>query len=160
MQYIGKFQGRGIYWLDYDHFSSELPDGNWICLAVANQEPDFELFEKFVKLSVSKGILEFKGHGKSGEIIHDWFDDIISLMMIMDGHSEIDVMTTWHNDETLANSFWQCFHATCLPETADFDNLKIICTDLDGINRTEELKIYTGKFEEGWLPISGRQQFL
>ncbi len=67
----------------------------------------------------------------------------------MEHHNETGVMTTWHNDETLADTFWQCFFATCLPETADLDNIKIICTDLDGVNRAEELKSYIKEFELG-----------
>jgi len=73
-------------------------------------------------------------------------------METMENHNEIDVMTTWHNDQTLADAFWQCFFATCLPDTTDYGNIKIICTDLDGINRVEELKNYLKEFELGWLP--------
>src|SRR5690606_41709256 len=40
----------------------------------------------------------------------------------------------------------------CLPETADLDNIKVVCTDLDGINRIDELKKYLKEFELGWLP--------
>lgn len=74
------------------------------------------------------------------------------IMETMENHHEIGVMTTWHNDQTLADAFWQCFFATCLPDTADHDHIKIVCTDLDGINRTEELRSYIKKFETGWLP--------
>lgn len=30
--------------------------------------------------------------------------------------------------------------------------MKVVCTDLDGINRTDELKNYIKEFELGWLP--------
>lgn len=152
MQNIGKYFGRQIYWLNYDKFSDQLPDKYWVCLAVANQQPDLDKFDNFVRTAIAKDILEFKGHGKFGEKLHDLFDETMEVMETMEDHNEIGVMTTWHNDETLAETFWQCFFATCLPETADLDNIKIICTDLDGINRTEELKSYIKEFELGWLP--------
>jgi len=149
---IGKYFDRQVYWLDYDNFADQIPDKNWVCLAIANNQPDIDKFDKFVRTSVSRNILEFKGHGQFGEELHDHFDQNMVIMETMENHPEIDVMTTWHNDETLADTFWQCFFATCLPETADLDNIKVICTDLDGINRTDELKNYIKEFELGWLP--------
>jgi hypothetical protein len=152
MTLIGKYYEREIYCLDYNKFENELPDDNWICLSISNIEPNVEKFEKFVRKSIEKGILEFKGHGKFGEKLHDLFDETMVEMEVVEEHSEIGVMTTWHNNETLADTFWQCFFATCLPETSDLDNIKIVCIDLDGINRTEELKSYLKEFELGWLP--------
>ncbi len=74
MQNIGKYFDRQIYWLDYDNFSNELPDKDWVCLAISNIEPDIDTFDKFVRISISKNILEFKGYGKFGEKLHDLFD--------------------------------------------------------------------------------------
>ena len=152
MQYIGKYFDRQIFWLDYDKFADQLPDKDWVCLAIANNQPDRDTFEKFVRCSILRNILEFKGHGQFGEMLHDLFDETIATMETTESHDEIEVMTTWHNDETLADTFWQCFYATCLPDTADFDNIKVICTDLEGINRTKELEDYIVEFELGWLP--------
>jgi len=73
-------------------------------------------------------------------------------MEVVESHSETEVMTTWHNDESLANSFWQCFFATCLPETTNYEKLKIVCTDLDGIDRKDELAHYLSQFKQGWIP--------
>lgn len=152
MQNIGNYYERQVYWLDYDNFSNELPDKDWVCLAIANIEPNADKFDKFVRTSISKNMLEFKGHGKFGEKLHDLFDETMVVMETMENQSEIGVMTTWHHDEIIAETFWQCFFATCLPETADPNNIKIICTDLDGVNRAEELKRYIKEFELGWLP--------
>ncbi len=152
MQSIGKYFNRQIYWLDYNNFADLLPDKDWVCLVISNIEPDIATFDKFVRTSISKNILEFKGHGIFGEKLHDLFDKTIVEMEVIEKHPEIGVMTTWHNDETLADVFWQCFFATCLPETADCDNIKIVCVDLDGINRTDELQSYLKEFELGWLP--------
>jgi hypothetical protein len=152
VQFIGKYRDRQIFWLDYENYSDQLPDKDWICLAISNKQPNIETFDKFVRTSISKNLLEFKGHGKYGEELHDNFDQVVSIMLSMENQTDIDVMTTWHNDETLADTFWQCFFATCLPDTADFDNIKIVCTDLDGVNKIEELKNYIIEFELGWLP--------
>jgi hypothetical protein len=152
MRSIGKYFDRQIYWLDYDKFPNQLPDKDWVCLATANHPPDIKKFDEFVRTSIAKGILEFKGHGNFGEKLHDLFDEIMVVMETMEEHAEIGVMTTWHNDETLADVFWQCFFATCLPETTDFDNIKIVCTDIDGIDRSDDLKAYIKEFELGWLP--------
>lgn len=152
MQKIGKYIERTIYWLDYENFADQLPDKNWVCLAISNNEPDIDKFEKFVRACISKNILEFKGHGKFGEKLHDIFDEIIVGMQVIENHPKINVVTTWHNDETLADVFWQCFFATSLPDTTNFDKIKIVCIDFDGIDRTEELKSYLKEIELGWLP--------
>ena len=152
MNQIGKYFDRQVYWLDYDNFADQIPDKNWVCLAIANNQPDIDKFDKFVRTSISRNILEFKGHGQLGEELHVHFDQNMVIMEVLENHPAIDVITTWHNDETLADSFWQCFFATCLPDTADLDNIKVICTDLDGINRTDELKSYIKEFDLGWLP--------
>ncbi len=155
MDYIGQHFDRKVYWLDYDKFSADkLPDKDWICLAVANTNPDSYNFDKFVRASIDSGIVEFKGHGTFGEKLHDLFDETMSVMEVMEKHSEIGVMTTWHNRQTLADAFWQCFFATCLPDTVDYDNIKVVCTDLDSVDRRQELKDYLDRFNKGWLPSS------
>jgi hypothetical protein len=152
VQTVGKYFNRQIFWLDYNNSSNQLPGKDWLCLAIANNEPDENKFDKFVRDAISKNILEFKANGQFGELLHDLFDQTMVIMETMEQHKAIDVMTTWHNDETLADAFWQCFFATCLPGTTSQNDIKIICTDLDGINRTEELKNYLKEFESGWLP--------
>lgn len=152
MQSIGKYLDRQIYWLDYNNFNDKLPDNDWLCLAISNNEPDVDKFDKFVRISISKNIIEFKGHGKFGEKLHDLFDETMVEMEVIENHNEIEVMTTWYNNETLADVFWQCFFVTCLPDTCDLDNIKVVCVDLDGINRTKELQSYIKEFELGWIP--------
>lgn len=131
----------------------KMPESNWICLMTSSEsKPDPDKFDRFTREAIKNGILEFKGHGKFGELLHDWFDEVMVLMETVENHSEIEVMTTWHNDVSLADTFWQCFFATCLPETTDYKKLKIVCTDLDGIDRKDELANYLNQFKEGWLP--------
>ena len=153
MNKIGTYQNRKVYYSDYKNLiNGNMPNGNWICFAISNIEPNSDDFETFVRASIKNDILEFKSCGTWGEKLHDWFDEIASIMESMENHPEIETMTTWHNNESIADVFWQCFFATCIPEHADFDNLKIICTDLENVNRIEELKDYISRFENGWLP--------
>jgi len=152
MRNIGKYFDRQIYWLDYDNITDQLPDKDWVWLAISTIELDIDTFDKFVRTSIAKNILKLKGHGKFGEKLHDIFDETIVEMDVIEKHPEIGVMTTCHNYETLADIFWQCFFTTYLPETADFYNIKIVFVDLDGTNRTEELQSYLKEFELGWLP--------
>lgn len=154
MKKIGAYWNREIYWSKYsDLLNNELPNSDWICLFTCSKsKPSEKEFNQFTRLAINNKILEFKGHGKYGETLHDWFDETLIVMETMENHPEIEVMTTWHNKETLADTFWQCFFATCLPDSTNYKNLKIICSDLDGINRTIELEDYLERFKKGWLP--------
>lgn len=154
MEILGKYKNREVIWIEYSKLlKNQMPSSNWICLLTSSiNKPNIENFDKFTRASIKNGILEFKGHGRYGEILHDWFDETMLIMNIMENHPEMDIMTTWHNKESFADAFWQCFFATCLPDTADYKSLKIICSDLDGTNRINELRKYIHKFEQGWLP--------
>ena len=105
MDRLGQYSARQVYWLDYKQYADELPAEDWICLAISNTRPDKDTFDKFVRTSIEKGIHEFKGHGKFGELLHDLFDETMVYMETIEGHPESEVMTTWHNDETLADTF-------------------------------------------------------
>ncbi|MGB1004687.1 MAG: DUF7684 family protein [Salibacteraceae bacterium] len=154
MNEINTYQNRKVVWISYNELlEGYFPKGDWICLMTCSEfKPDSDKFDRFTRSAIKSGILEFKGHGKFGELLHDWFDETMVIMETIENHSEVDVMTTWHNDESLADAFWQCFFATCLPEATDYEKLKIVCTDLDGIDRKEELANYLSRFEQGWLP--------
>lgn len=153
MKLIGTYQTRQVFWFDYDQFPlDKLPKENWLCLATSDIDPNDEKYERFVRYSIDNGILEFKGHGKIGEKLHDIFDEIMVDIEISKNIETIDIATTWHNDETLAETFWQCFYATTLPTRADLDNISIVCTDIKGNDRTNELKEILGRFENGWIP--------
>ena len=154
MNEIGSYQNRKIIWSDYaELLHGTMPKDPWICLCTSSlKKPDFDKFDEFTRKSIQNGLLEFKGHGIYGELIHDLFDETAAIMVAIEKHPEIETMTTWHTDETLAYTFWQCFFATCLPKNTNQENLTIVCTDLDGINRTAELAEYMNRFKKGWLP--------
>ena len=137
MNEIKTYQNRKVVWADYSELlNGKMPESDWICLMTSSEsKPDSAKFDRFTREAIKSGILEFKGHGNFGELLHDWFDETMVIMETMENHSEIEVITTWHNDESLADTFWQCFFATCLPETTDYEKLKIVCTDLDGIDK-------------------------
>ena len=152
MTKIGSLQGRTVYWIDYSKFDfSNLPKENWLCMARCDKKPDLKKFESFVSKSIDHQILEFKGFGAFGEYLHHYFDDAI-IETHTNSDKYLDIATTCHTDETYADTFWQCFFATTLTGCTDFDNITIVCTDLDGNNRSEELKEYLNKFREGWIP--------
>lgn len=154
MEYLGVHNNRKVYWWNYseDNFK-ELPDDNWVCFSIENGLPEEKLFEKFVRETIKKGILEFKAYGKLSTHLDDDFDSVMVQMKYIENHSkEIDIMTTWHDKEGLASAFWQCFHATCLPDTANLDNLKIVCFHFDNVDFQSEFKNYLKRFNEGWLP--------
>ncbi|AWH86070.1 hypothetical protein HYN59_13535 [Flavobacterium album] len=152
MKLLSTYNNQKVCWIDYADLPEQLPANNWICLAIANNVPDDDIFEAFVNASVANGLLEFKAWGKYGELLHDNFDSIVSFIEVMEGHPKIEVVTTWHNDQSLADVFWQCFFATSLPENVDLNNLTVVCTDLDGIDRSNELEEHIGQFKQGWLP--------
>lgn len=153
MIFIDSYQGRKVFWFDYKNFEiDQLPKENWICFAISEYIPENGDFKKFVRASIKCGILEFKGAGKYGELLHCVFDDILVETEISNKIDFIDITTTGHNDEPLADAFWQCFFATTLPNNADFDNISIVCLDIGGRDRVVELKTYLDKFRKGWTP--------
>ena len=154
MTELGTYHNRKVIWTNYSELlNGNMPKSDWICLFTSSKsKPNYDEFDNFTRKSISNGLLEFKGHGIYGELLHDWFDETASIMVTMEKHPEIETMTTWHNDETLADVFWQCFFATCLPDETNYENLKVICIDLDGINRKQELAEYLERFKKGWLP--------
>jgi hypothetical protein len=157
MNEINIYQNRKIVWINYDELlEGKMPESDWICLMTSSEsKPDSNKFDRFTRGAIKNGILEFKGNGEFGELLHDWFDETMVILETMENHSVLEVMTTWHNNESLADAFWQCFFTTSLPETIDYEKLKIVCTDLDGLDRTEELSNYINRFEQGWLPNDG-----
>ena len=153
MKLIGTYQTRKVFWFDYDQFQlDQLPTKDWLCSAISDVDPNDAKYRKFVQYSIENDILEFKGFGKFGEQLHDIFDEIIIDLEISNNFDTIDIATTWHINETLADTFWQCFFATTLPMRADLDNISIFCTDIKGGDRTNQLKEFLERFENGWIP--------
>ena len=107
-----------------------------------NNNPNNDHFDRFIRASIQREILEFKAQGSFGELAHDLFDETVVQMEVVENHSQIDTMTTWHNDEDIEDVFWQCFYATVLPERADLESLTIVCTDVDGVDRRQEIREY------------------
>ena len=125
---IGTYQNRKVIFVAYNELlEGDMPTSDWICLAISNNDkPNKQEFFHFARKAIVNGISEFKGQGIYGETLHHYFDDTMVTMETLENHEEIMVMTTCHNDESLADTFWQCFFCTCLPETTDFDNIKIL----------------------------------
>jgi len=60
---------------------------------------------------------------------------------------EIDVATCGNNEDSLRDVFWNCFFATALPAHTDYARLTVVCTDLDGVDRSTELYEYMTAFQ-------------
>ena len=151
---LGRHINNDIYYFSPEtHSLDDLPNDNWICLAIANQDFDKSFFEQFVVFSADRGLLEFKGQGKFGELLHDYFDEVI-LEYEFQKDIETDIMTTWYNDKRndLANSLWDCFHAHILPDDTDFTKTKIVCISFDTNNYKIALIDIISRLNEGWIP--------
>jgi len=153
MNYIGQYFDRKIYWFDYQSLLiDDLPTSDWIMLAISNHVVDIDKFTNFAIASIDRGLLEFKGAGSQGESLHHIFDTIMVNLEIDEKRPFIDIGTTGSSDESLDYTFWQCFYTTALPDRSNFDDLKVVCFDLDSIDRRDELNRYIKQFESGWTP--------
>lgn len=152
MEKIGTHFGREVFYIDYFQIQDLSRTDNWICFAMAESSFDEGKFNLFAKTCINNGLLEFKAQGKYGEKLHDLFDLVMVKMEVDEGHPDIDICTTGDNETDLASAFWECFFASALPEHANYDDLKIVCVNIDGKDRRAELKVLLDKFEEGWLP--------
>ena len=152
MEKIGTHFGREVFYIDYfqDHDLSKID--NWICFAISDSSFEEEKFNKFARNCIINGFLEFKAQGKYGEELHNSFDLVMVKMEVDEGHPDIDICTTGDNETDLANAFWECFFASVLPEHANYDDIKILCVNIDGKDCRAELNVLIHKFEEGWLP--------
>ena len=54
---IGKYYERETYYLELrEGYENYLPNGNWICFAIANEKPEKEILENFIRNSIGKVI--------------------------------------------------------------------------------------------------------
>ena len=85
MQKIGKYYERETYYLELkEGYENHLPNGNWICFAIANEKPERSKLEKFIRNSIKNDLFEFKGQGNFGEYLHDCFDEEMVSMEVME----------------------------------------------------------------------------
>lgn len=151
---IGRHFNNDIYYFSPEvHSLDELPNDNWICIGIANEDFDKLFFENFIVFSAERGLLEFKGQGTFGELLHDYFDEVI-VEYEFQKDIETNIMTTWYNDKPndLANSLWECFYINILPDNTDFTKTKIVCINFDTNNYKIALKEIIEKLNEGWIP--------
>lgn len=156
MESLGRYNDRQVFWLDFIEESfHELPESDWICFGMSNENPFKEPLSinltKFCGIAIDRGVLEFKTFGKESSMFDDFFDFEVVAKNIERGE-DFFVNTTWHDKESLASAFWQCFHATCIPDNADHGNLKVVCVHFENIDKRQELKGFLEKFNKGWLP--------
>ena len=152
MEKIGSHFEREVYYSNYiQNYDLSLID-NWICFAISNSDFEKGKFEDFAKNSINNGLLEFKAQGTHGENLHIDFDLIMVKMEVDEKHPPIDICTTGDNETDLENAFWECFYASALPDHADYENIKILCVNIDGKYYKARLQSLMRKFNQGWLP--------
>ncbi|MFB6344089.1 hypothetical protein ACE1ET_20390 [Saccharicrinis sp. FJH62] len=157
MDYLGKHYGFDTYYLDLmgENYNDVLPKNNWFGFAIANNNFDnseTSTITKFLRHSIDRGILAFHGQGLYGGKIHLTLDLLITQMEVNENYSEIDITTTGDNDTDLANGFWECYGAACLPDRTDYDTVKLVCMSFDQTNYMKELISLLQRFKDGWLP--------
>jgi hypothetical protein len=157
MEYLGKHYNFETYYLSIDEedINMVLPKKNWYCCAIANSDFDDQVnsrIHNFIRTSIDRDILSWHGLGKYGQKLHLTFDLIMTQMEIEYNHSEIDVTTVGEENIDIADGFWNCYGASCLPERAEYETVKLICVSFDNHNYKEELKNLINKFNADWLP--------
>ena len=153
MKLIKNQHGHDVFWWDFENSSlGSLPKENWVCLIVANTRPDINKFCAFVKFTIDNGIVSFISCGKFGEFLQGLFDEIIDELEVLENKTQINVMTTWHNDESLSKVLWQAIEVGYLPESSDRDSYKLVCANINERNLSSEILSYLDKFDEGWIP--------
>ncbi len=160
MEKIGEFDGKEVYWLDYNSYEGQLPMWDWVCLAFCDAQYDYDKFKQFARAAINNKILCFGGHGKYGASLHDSFDGVIVKIITTENQPDFELLTTWHPNETAADAFWQ--YCYCYSHDYSYYDeserppgsvfIKIVCTSIDGENRIAELQGYLQRFSEGWLP--------
>lgn len=153
MQYIGKYYGREVFYLDRQKgYLNELPNNNWQCLLIANGEYDKDAIYTFAQKAIALDVLGIRTQGKFGSQLEMYITLLRIDMEIDENDLETDTSIGGDNEIDLANAFWECFGAQALPERTDYDNLKLVCISFDGKNYKDELKGYIDRFNSGWLP--------
>jgi hypothetical protein len=154
MKYIGKHMSRETYYINIkEDYRNKLPISNWVCFALANEMPDEIVLTDFIRNSIKNDIFEFKGFGLFGGYLHTAFDLEIVKMEVDEGCTEIEIKTTGSNDTDLAIAFWENYGATCLPDRADYENIKVICINFDENDFSKRLTQLLNRFNKKWLPI-------
>lgn len=150
---IGKHFDRNVFYLDFNNYPENvLSIKNWVCFAICNHNINKQKFGRFTVNAINNGLLEFKAQGKLGENLHGEFDEVMVDLEISENRPYIDICTTGDNDTDLANAFWECFYASLLPERTDWDNVNIVCTNIDGKDYKDSLINLLIKFDKGWIP--------
>lgn len=153
MEFLGEHNKRKVYWWNYSGETlNELPLEPWLCFAIVDELPEFDLFERFAKTAIKKNVYEFKVFGNLSSKLDDLFDEIMVIEEVINKSDSIEVMTTWHDKEGFASAFWQSFYATCVPESVNRDTIKIVCCHFQNRNLEKELKIFINRFNDGWIP--------
>lgn len=161
MIFLGAYFGRKVYYINTkEDYLNNLPNSNWICFAIANEKPNEEEFKTFIRNSIEKDILEFKGFGIFGSFLDIQFDLEMVKMEVEENHEYIDVMTTGFQGTDFSSAFYENFIATCLPERTDYDNLNIVCVSFDNYDYTKLVRKNIKRLNKSWLPLEPEKKII
>lgn len=109
--------GREVFTLAVDSLES-LPDAFTspspqfaMLLAYDASVIDHKAFDLFTRRLLDKGIALLCTWGPECERVHDWFDQEIVYMEVLEGIERPCIMTTWHDDEPLEEAIWFLLYA-------------------------------------------------
>ena len=152
---LGKINNRNVEYIkttDLSVLKGNLPDDNWILLAIA----DIEQTEKIYELSVicfDHNVRYVCGTGSGGTKIDDLFDDQYLIRLFKAGKELIaenmdDMpMTVWN--ENFEEEFW---FATCLANEDNVELNKVVCINLTNVDYENIISELIIKLKTGWTP--------
>jgi len=150
---IGKHFDKNIFYFDFNNYPANvLSIENWVCFAISNHKLPKQKFKTFVKNAIESDLLEFKAQGKFGEDLHNEFDSTMVDLEVEKNIPIIDICTTGDNETDLARAFWECFYASIIPQAADWENINIVCINIDGKDYKNSLIDLINRFDTGWIP--------
>lgn len=153
LECLGECRLRQILWLDYGAFDAgEFPASDWVCLAIVNEECDLDVFEDFVRRVIKYGLVEFKAQGVLSEKMHDVFDEVVALVQVEEDDTSLcDIMTTWHRDLSVLEVLESLVPVPISARYMEELNLPVVCTDLNGYDRRNEMRMLVDSVSENEL---------
>ena len=107
---------------------------------------DTDNISKFLKKLIDTGMVYLCTWGKHCEQIHDITDQILTLPENQ-YDKNLHIMTTWHNDETLADALWFSIYNS-MPDDAFFDDTRdFIAITINDDKSYDIIKKYMGDLE-------------
>ena len=93
-----------------------------------------------------------KAQGQRGEVLHTLFDTTMVDFEIEEHLPPKNICSSGDNSTNLEHVIWECIYADALPDNADLENVKVLCSTCDKVNYSEEISDIFIKICSGWIP--------